>query len=130
MSIHTFHNKIKGGAGEGGKTLLILGLLVAVAVISFYLGYVARAETAQATPVLIECPAEAYIPKGALSGDTSSKTSLTLPKSGAYVASKNGTKYYSLDCSGVSRIKEENKIWFDTAESAESAGYSLAVACQ
>ena len=47
------------------------------------------------------------------------------------VASKasSSKKYHFSWCSGVARIKEENKIWFQTAQLAEVAGYSLATNC-
>lgn len=47
-----------------------------------------------------------------------------------FVASKNGAKYYYPWCSGVSRIKEENKVWFSTKEEAETAGYAPAANCK
>ncbi len=50
-------------------------------------------------------------------------------KSGAFVASKSGTKYYLPECSGVSRIKEENKVWFATVGEAQAAGYTAAANC-
>ncbi len=46
-----------------------------------------------------------------------------------FVASKSGSKYYLPACSGVSRIKEENKVWFDSATEAEAAGYGPAANC-
>lgn len=46
-----------------------------------------------------------------------------------YVASKNGSKYYLLWCPGASRIKEENKIYFDSQTAAETAGYTPAANC-
>jgi hypothetical protein len=49
--------------------------------------------------------------------------------SGNYVASKNGTAYYLPSCSGAGRIKDENKIWFDTESAAENAGYKKAANC-
>lgn len=49
---------------------------------------------------------------------------------GAYVASKSGTKYHLPWCSGAQRIKEENKVWFETKEEAEKAGYSPAANCK
>ena len=49
--------------------------------------------------------------------------------SGVYVASKSGTKYYLPSCSGVSRIKEENKVWFATVGEAQAAGYTPASNC-
>jgi len=47
-----------------------------------------------------------------------------------FVASKNGTKYYPLDCGGAKRIKEENKIWFASKEEAEKLGYLLSLTCK
>ncbi|MBU1177672.1 hypothetical protein KJ903_00465 [Patescibacteria group bacterium] len=49
---------------------------------------------------------------------------------GDYVASKNGSKYYLISCSGANRIKEENKVWFDSAEEAKAEGYEPAKNCQ
>ena len=46
------------------------------------------------------------------------------------VASRNGTTYYYSWCSGIKRIKEENKIRFPTKEEAEKAGLKLAGNCQ
>ena len=51
------------------------------------------------------------------------------PVEGKYVASKNGTKYYLPGCSGAKRIKEENKVWFVTADDARKAGLSPASNC-
>jgi hypothetical protein len=45
------------------------------------------------------------------------------------VASKNGTKYYFPWCSGVSKINEANKVWFDSYESAQKAGLTAAANC-
>jgi len=45
------------------------------------------------------------------------------------VASKTGTKYYYTWCSGVSRIKEENKIYFKTTEEARARGLTPASNC-
>lgn len=43
---------------------------------------------------------------------------------GAYVGSKNGTKYYTTGCSGTNRIKPENYVWFQSVEDATLQGYS------
>ena len=48
---------------------------------------------------------------------------------GSFVASKNGSNYYLPSCAGVSRIKEENKIWFSSKEEAEGLGYKPASNC-
>ncbi len=49
---------------------------------------------------------------------------------GAFVASANGEKYYFPDCTEVRRIKEENKIWFDSAEEARASGYEPSACVQ
>lgn len=49
---------------------------------------------------------------------------------GKYVASKNGTAYHFPWCPGALRIKEENKIWFETKAEAEKAGYRPAANCE
>src|SRR3989344_769391 len=53
--------------------------------------------------------------KGAVEGVSISS------KEGAYVASKSGSKYHLPWCPGAQAIKEENKIWFETKEDAETA---------
>ena len=45
------------------------------------------------------------------------------------VASKNSDKYHHAWCSGAKRIKQENQIWFNSAEEAEAKGYILAGNC-
>lgn len=49
---------------------------------------------------------------------------------GAYVASKNGSVYHLPWCSGAKRIRDENKVWFDTKTEAEAAGYRPAANCK
>ncbi len=49
---------------------------------------------------------------------------------GKYVASKSGSAYHFPWCSGAKRIKEANKIYFNTKEEAEKAGYRPAGNCK
>lgn len=46
------------------------------------------------------------------------------------VASKNGTKYHRLTCPGAAQIKEENKVYFDSIQAAQAAGYTAAANCK
>lgn len=48
---------------------------------------------------------------------------------GVYVASRSGSKYYLPVCPGVSRIKQENRIYFVSKVQAEAAGYEPASNC-
>jgi len=43
---------------------------------------------------------------------------------GLFVASKGGTKYHWPWCSWGERIKEANKVWFNSENEAKAAGYS------
>jgi hypothetical protein len=49
---------------------------------------------------------------------------------GEYLASKNGKLYYPKGCKGANRIKEENRVWFDTSTDAEKQGYTRASSCK
>ncbi|MBI5912840.1 hypothetical protein HY839_00135 [Candidatus Azambacteria bacterium] len=46
---------------------------------------------------------------------------------GEYVASKNGSKYYLTTCKNT--IKEANKVYFNTREDAEKAGFTPSQTC-
>ncbi|MBX4197718.1 hypothetical protein KW782_00080 [Candidatus Parcubacteria bacterium] len=48
---------------------------------------------------------------------------------GAYVASKNGKAYYLVTCTGAKRILDKNKVFFETREAAERAGFQAAKNC-
>ena len=129
MSIYDFKTNIKGWVGERREKLLYIGILALSAGISFYLGYVARAETHKEPLVAIECPLNAYI--SPISSDISmSPISSPKTQSGAYIASKHGKKYYLAGCAGANKIKESNRVYFTTSNQAESAGYALASGCQ
>lgn len=52
------------------------------------------------------------------------------PASQQVIASKNGSRYHYLHCSGAKQIKEENRITFASPAEAESAGYTLAANCK
>ena len=54
----------------------------------------------------------------------------SISASGPYVASKSGKYYHYPWCPGSLRIKEANKIWFQTKEDAEKKGYKPASNCQ
>ena len=48
---------------------------------------------------------------------------------GPFVASRNGSKYHHITCSGAARIKEENKVFFPSETAAQAAGYTRAANC-
>ena len=48
---------------------------------------------------------------------------------GLLVASKTGKKYHFPWCAGASQITDKNKIWFNSYEEAQKAGYASASNC-
>ncbi|TSC68147.1 MAG: hypothetical protein G01um101466_540 [Parcubacteria group bacterium Gr01-1014_66] len=49
---------------------------------------------------------------------------------GLVAASRNGKRYYYPWCAGLNRVKEANKIWFDSEKAAEAAGLTIASGCE
>lgn len=49
---------------------------------------------------------------------------------GSIFASRNGKKYYYSGCKSGSRIKQANRVYYDTKEQAEATGKTLASGCK
>lgn len=47
-----------------------------------------------------------------------------------FFASNRGSKYYSISCGAGKTIKQENRIYFNTAQEAQNAGYELSSSCK
>jgi len=81
-------------------------------------------------PVAIEYVGAASVSAGSVRAADGVDTEKPVSAGGAFVASKTGEAYHFPWCSGVLRIKEENKVWFETREAAEAAGYRPAKNCK
>lgn len=53
----------------------------------------------------------------------------TKKSSAEFFASKNGTVYYPIACPSGNKIKEENRIYFNTTNEAQGAGYKQSSRC-
>ncbi len=115
--------------------LAISGTLVVI--LAFYTGFLEGNRTATVQPVTLSCkdnvldklsiPVQALangITAHAASQPNPASIEATANKEGAYVGSKNGTKYYLPTCSTAKRIKPANYIWFTSAEDAQIQGYT------
>jgi hypothetical protein len=142
------------GLREGFKRFLasdlyVAGLIVLAGLAGFGLGKLS-ANAAARPAVRIEYPSENAAsaqqadaaqdltgtapepdPKSAARGAQAQEAAVSAAAAhtGAYVASRNGERYYPSACSGANRIAEANKIWFNTKQEAEAAGYTPAVNC-
>src|SRR3989344_5504353 len=109
---------------------LLLGIIVLlIALFSFGLGRLSKDSESKEPITIVATPEQT----SAVATNSISKPITTTPIptvtkvgaiSGQFVAAESGTRYYLPTCSGVSRIKEENKIWFTTKADAEKAGRS------
>ncbi|MEA2112858.1 MAG: hypothetical protein U9P50_02710 [Patescibacteria group bacterium] len=127
QSIKEITPKIKARAGllVNDKGIFIILILIITAFTSFGLGRLSKTEGGK-TPISIENNNLASI------SSTLDKTKFSPSPEigGKYIASKNSDKYHAPWCSGARRIKEENQIWFNNKEEAESAGYTPASNCK
>ena len=106
---------------KDNKTDLMLAIsFFLIAIIGFGLGRLSAAFEAPNDTIRIE---EVALP--ALAGEQALQAGEM-----RFVGSKNGTIYHLSSCSGASRIKEENKIWFSSKEEAEGLGYTPAKNCK
>ncbi len=109
------------------KELIIAIIIIFVGTASFGLGFLAGRDNNK-------IPVEISYEDGATTTETSlnnaQNSSQVVGSSKMFVASQNGTKYYLTTCSGVKNIKEENKIFFNTKEEAEKAGFLPASNCK
>ena len=119
MSIRNLGQKI-----NIGDNIYIVLIIILVASASFGLGRLSKIEDEKQPIRLIENFATT------INSEKSQAVGESSPIGGKYVVSKNGTKYHLPWCSGALRIKEENKVWFDSKEAAETAGYEPAANCK
>lgn len=130
-SIQHLKDKIKG-FGYADKSLILQAFIVIlVAIGSFGLGRLSLQSPKNEKVAIVNLDPEGggnltYYKKSA-TAQTASVTSNTTQ--GVYVASKNGKLYYRVGCGASSRIKDENKIYFNTAQEAEDAGLQGSSSC-
>ena len=110
------------------KDIFLGFCIVLISIISFNIG---RINTLQKTPIKITGEANVYQATAGNSIINSKKTIPTQPRDSRVVASKASTtkKYHFTWCAGAQRIIAKNKIYFESAEAAEKAGYTLAGNC-
>ncbi len=146
MSIEDFREKINSNARF--QAFLLAGIIILSSTASFGLGRLSGSAGGQ-TPIIIERGAgnTADFPLETSQNSSVKSESVTTlktqsasigntgaptqnPQTGAFFASKNGTKYYPVGCKSGNRIAEKNKIFFATAAQAELLGLTKASGCK
>ncbi|QQG45280.1 MAG: hypothetical protein HYW89_04775 [Candidatus Sungiibacteriota bacterium] len=121
--------KVKNWVEVNTSDLYVAALIFLVSLASFGLGRLSVLWP-QKEPITITNNYEPVVSKPTGAGASQGVASTGLSVKGKYVASKSGTAYHYPWCPGALKIKEENKIWFDTKEEAEKAGYKPAGNCE
>ncbi len=125
MSIPEIKERIKGlGRLLFSKDTVAVLLVVFTATASFGLGRLSALSETRVPIEVVSYPFGAFV-------EAQSTTPIAGESlEGGYVASRNGGRYHLPWCPGASQIREENKIWFQTKEAAEQAGYTPAQNCK
>lgn len=131
MSIATLAKKGKYLLAKVPYHAYIVAVLILASTLSFMLG-IALGKDLERQATDLQIASFEMVEKESAKDTTeaSGASEEALPQEGGgYVASKNGTRYYLPWCGGASRIKEENKVWFQTKEEAEARGLTPAKNC-
>jgi len=118
---------IKDFLKRNGSDIFIVLTVILVALISFGIG---RLTMPKSEPILIKNLEQASVEDI----DVENQGKVYPPATeqsdvGRVVGSKNSDKYHLPECPGAKQINEQNKIWFDSIEAAEKAGYKPAGNC-
>lgn len=122
-SLDQIQEKIK----RSHQTWWLLCLIVLSSSLAFGLGRLSALEATQ-MPIKIAYPAVNNINNSIDTNSVKSEPSQQ-GSEGKYVGSRSGRKYHLPWCSGAKRIKDENKVWFNSQEAAVAAGYTPAANC-
>lgn len=115
--------KFKSSEGSWRQDVGIIAILVLTACASFGMGYMAGKDGGKEPVQVFESHESARFQP------VSAEELARIDVSGAFVASVSGSRYYLPECGGVGRINPENRIWFDSKEEVEAAGYTPAANC-
>ncbi|OGI67501.1 hypothetical protein A3A05_01525 [Candidatus Nomurabacteria bacterium RIFCSPLOWO2_01_FULL_41_12] len=112
---------------EKGKDILTVIIVILVGLGSFGLGRLSK--SAQNPGIQIEYSDEDLLKVENQEANVISSVEENVAGK-TFFASNRGTKYYSVGCSAGKTIKQENRVYFDTREEAEKAGYGLSSSCR
>lgn len=107
---------------------IIFSVLVLILIFSAGLGIGLLIRQKNPAPIIIDKNVKIGLPARQSELSENDEKSFNF-SGGNFVASINGKNYYPKDCPSAQRIKEENMIWFGSAEEAEADGYAPAKNC-
>ncbi len=123
-----FIKNVKSWAGERRSDLITAAFIFLTGMAGFGLGRLSVLWVSK-QPITIEEDGGFETREKTNSPSTNQEASILESAKGQFVASKSGTSYHYPWCPGAQKIKEQNKIWFQSKEDAESGGYKPAGNC-
>lgn len=137
MSIHDIVEKIKSLYDNLKVSLFYFLLVLTVGVISFYLGRLSTQKNSESPNLTKQVAqnsnnlkAQSFIKEADTETNKTTFKNTVNKTTWKYIASKNGKIYYPKDCKGSQRIKESNRVFFETKEEAEYKGYKQTASCK
>ena len=123
---------IKIKSAISGDVFVVL-IIVLVGLSAFGLGRLSALETGRLQVRVLEPGQQAAVVNVLADGEKMKEVSRVgeiANLGGQYVASKKGKRYFFPWCGGAARISDTNKVWFNTKEEAQQAGYTPAGNCK
>lgn len=118
-----------------GESILIIFIIILTSLISFELGRFS-VDSNSGIKLNFSQKKDKILSSSAINAENFLKINPNLDRtnnintSKSFFASKRGKKYYPIGCSAGKSIKQNNKIFFDSKEKAEKAGYTLSNSCR
>lgn len=115
---------------DKGRDLFTILLIILVGLAGFALGRLSAQEEQKPTVRFEswETAQEASVTRVERSEKEGEEQAAPAP--GSVVVSKNGKAYHAPWCPGAKQISDKNKVWYESPELAESAGYRPAGNCK
>ncbi|MEK7560542.1 MAG: Ada metal-binding domain-containing protein [Patescibacteria group bacterium] len=136
--IPQYYSKIKAWIIENQSDVYIAAVIFLVGLLSFGLGRLSVLWPEKEPITFENAPSSVSRASSTIAGsgntiggrgNSGAAGTALLRADGRYVASKSGSAYHFPWCPGALKIREDNKIWFDTAADAEQKGYRPAKNC-
>lgn len=116
------------------KSNIIIGLSILAVIVAVVAGMSlmsgAGKKDAPAKAAGVTQAAAVVQPKEANFAEVGQSGSSSPRQAGSFVASKQGKKYFPVDCGSAKTIKEENRVYFGSESEAEGAGYTRTATCK
>ena len=124
---------------EQGRNIMVVLVVILVGIMAFELGRLSKAGNSSGIKIEYNGVVEQASVLSALKESkliarpkvTESKTTTNQSTTNKnFFASSRGKKYYPVGCTAGNTLKQENRIYFNTREEAEKAGYVLSSSCR